>query len=292
MISVCLIAGLGNRMFCYAFALGLKGKGYDVYVDEDSFTPRSSMTFENVKMEAIFPNISFKRTPKGLFPYCCVLGKKGGALRRLSNLFLKKKYIKETSFEEILDVESEISKNCCFIGQWQSEKYFEHAINEVIRQFEFLPFDEEKNIELTKIMKGEESVAIHIRKGKDYLIPFFSKTCPVDYYLKAIDYIKSKIKNPIFYVFTDNQDWVNENLKDLKYTLVDWNPTNGPRNFRDMQLMSCAKHNIIANSSYSWWGAYLNPNPNKIVIAPAQWFSPEQIEYKNNHIVPDYWIKF
>lgn len=292
MISVCLIAGLGNRMFCYAFALGLKEKGYDIYVDEDSFTPRSTMTFEDVKMENIFPNISFKRTPKGSFPFCCVSGKKGGVLRRFSNLLLKEKYIKESSFEEILDVESVISSSCCFIGQWQSEKYFEHAIDEVRRQFEFIPFDEKKNIEMVNRMKSEESVAIHIRKGKDYSIPFFSQTCPVDYYLKSIDYLKRNKKNPTFYVFTDNPEWAAKNLNDLEYTLVDWNPTCGSRNFRDMQLMSCAKHNIIANSSYSWWGAYLNPNPDKVVIAPAQWFSPERVEYKNNHIVPENWIKF
>ncbi len=292
MISVCLIAGLGNRMFCYAFALGLKENGYDVSFDEDSFVPRSSMTCEDVKLDNIFPNISLKKTPVGMFPFCCTQGKIGGFLRRFSNAFLDKKYVKERSFERIINIKDVISSNCCFIGQWQSEKYFKNAVDEVLKQFEFLPFDEEKNIKLCNRMKTEESVAIHIRKGKDYSIPFFSQTCPVEYYKKAIDYIKQNIKNPVFYVFTDNPKWVSDNLSDIDYTLVDWNPTSGLRNFRDMQLMSCAKHNIIANSSYSWWGAYLNQNPKKIVVAPNQWFSPEQIEYKNNNIVPEKWIKF
>ena len=278
-------------MFCYAFALGLKSKGYDVFIDEDSFIPRYTMTFEDVHFEQIFPHISFSRTPKGKFHFCCIQGRRGKALRRLSNLFLSSKYIEESSFEEILDVEKIISSNCCFIGQWQSEKYFGHAETEVRRQFEFLPFDEEKNIELANKMKMEESVAIHIRKGKDYSIPFFSQTCPVEYYLNAIDYIKNNKKDPTFYVFTDNPEWVSENLSDFEYKLVDWNPTCGSRNFRDMQLMSCAKHNIIANSSYSWWGAYLNPNPDKIVVAPSQWFSPNEVGYKNNNIVPCDWIK-
>lgn len=292
MISVCLIAGLGNRMFCYAFAQGLKAKGYDVYIDEESFTPRSSMTFEDVHFERIFPNIDFKKTPKGKFSFCCIPGIKGGVLRRVSNLLSSSKYIKEPSFENILDIDKVISPNCCFIGQWQSEKYFKDAEAEVRRQFEFLPFDEEKNIELTKKMTQEESVAIHIRKGKDYSIPFFSHTCTAEYYINAISYVKQKLNNPVFYVFTDNKEWVDNNLHDLDYTLVDWNPTSGPKNFRDMQLMACAKHNIIANSSYSWWGAYLNSNPDKIVIAPAQWFSPDVEGYKHNNIVPDNWIKF
>jgi hypothetical protein len=73
--------------------------------------------------------------------------------------------------------------------------------------------------------------------------------------------------------------------------MVDWNPTSGKRNFRDMQLMSCAKHNIISNSTYSWWGAWLNKNPDKIVIAPEPWFNLESIYYKDNKIVPDSWVK-
>ena len=290
MISVCLIAGLGNRMFCYAFALGLKEKGYDAYIDEDSFTPRSSMTFEDVKMEKIFPNIKFKKTPVGAFPYCCVMGRKGIVVRKLLNI-INKIYIEERSFNKILDVDKVIRENCCFIGQWQSEKYFENAVDEVKRQFTFLPFDEKKNIDIAEKMSRENSVAIHIRKGKDYSSSFWGGTCSKEYYESAINFLKSKLEKPVFYVFTDNKDWVEENLDCLEYTYVDWNPIKGPKNFRDMQLMACAQNNIIANSSYSWWGAYLNPNPNKIVIAPNQWFSPNEKKYQHNSIVPETWIK-
>lgn len=74
----------------------------------------------------------------------------------------------------------------------------------------------------------------------------------------------------VFNVFTDNPEWIKTHMPDFEYTLVDWNPVSGKRSFRDMQLMSCAKHNIIANSTYSWWGAWLNSNPHKIVIAPKK----------------------
>jgi hypothetical protein len=103
--------------------------------------------------------------------------------------------------------------------------------------------------------------------------------------------MKESVVDPVFYVFTDNQDWVKENIKDIEYTLVDWNPTSNKRNFRDMQLMSCAKHNIIANSTYSWWGAWLNRNPDKIVIAPEPWFNPEVKFYKHNKVASDLWVK-
>ncbi|NUN81029.1 alpha-1,2-fucosyltransferase, partial [Bacteroides ovatus] len=74
---------------------------------------------------------------------------------------------------------------------------------------------------------------------------------------------------------------------DLDYTLCDWNPTSGKQNYLDMQLMSCAKHNVIANSTYSWWGAWLNENSDKIVIAPKRWFN----KIVTPDILPEQWIK-
>lgn len=291
MVSVCLQAGLGNRMFCYAFALGLKAKGYDVYVDETSFKPRSNMTFEEVRLDNVFPNISFKQTPAGSFPYCFTKGRKGHLLRLFSSLFLSKKYIFESVFDYLPNICNELTNRCCLIGLWQTSKYFDFCQSEVKKQFMFFPFDEEKNIQTSRQMSSENSVTIHIRKGNDYIDPMWENTCNTEYYKKAIKYIEGHVQNPVYYIFTDNKEWVNDNISGIKYTIVDWNPTKGVHNYRDMQLMSCAKHNIIANSSYSWWGAYLNPNPSKIVIAPLNWFSPNQTYYSNNKIVPEEWIQ-
>jgi hypothetical protein len=291
MVSVCLQAGLGNRMFCYAFALGLKAKGYDVYIDETSFKPRSFMTNEEVNLKAIFPHISFKSTPKNMFPFCFIGGKKGEILRKLSYRFLSKKYIQESAFRYLPNISDEITEKCCIIGLWQTSNYFKSCEREVKRQFEFLPFDEKENIQLSMKMNKENSIAIHVRKGNDYKDSTWENTCNADYYKNAIQYIENHVTNPIYYIFTDNIDWVKSNLKGIKYTIIDWNPTKGIRNFRDMQLMGCAKHNIIANSSYSWWAAYLNPNPSKIVVAPSIWFSPSQSYFCENEIVPEEWIK-
>lgn len=137
-------------------------------------------------------------------------------------------------------------------------------------------------------MLSENSVAIHVRKGADYQSKQNRKnTCTIDYYRLAIDYIRMHVQNPVFYVFTDNKDWVIENFTDLDYTLCDWNPTSGKQNYLDMQLMSCAKHNVIANSTYSWWGAWLNENSDKIVIAPKRWFN----KIVTPDILPEQWIK-
>lgn len=291
MVSVCLQAGLGNRMFCYAFGLGLKSKGLNVYIDENSFVPRNSMTFEDVKLNDIFPNITFLPTPTGAFPYSLVKGKRGKLLRIIDRIIRNRKYIIESEFNYIPDIEKYATNNCCYVGLWQTSKYFHHCETEVKKQFVFLPFDEKKNIEIANKMASENSVSIHIRKGADYKDSLWENTCTKKYYQDAINYILEHIQSPVFYIFTDNPGWVKDNIVDIDYIMVDWNPTKGPRNFRDMQLMGCSKHNIIANSSYSWWAAYLNPNPSKIVVAPSLWFSPRAIYYRNNKIVPDEWIK-
>lgn len=80
--------------------------------------------------------------------------------------------------------------------------------------------------------------------------------------------MKEKLQHPKFYVFTDNVDWVKENFQEIEYTLLKGNPADGYGNHFDMQLMSLCKHNIISNSTYSWWSAFLNQNPGKVVIAP------------------------
>jgi hypothetical protein len=292
MISVCLQAGLANQMFCYAFARGLKAKGLDVYIDQSNFKPRKEWAFEFVRLQDAFPDIDIKPTNEDKFKYSCITGVKGFLLRKLANIFGKEKYIKEPVFGYVPDMEKMATKDCNFIGLWQTEKYFEDCKEDVRKNFTFLPFDEPKNIEVYKKMNSENSIAIHVRKGADYQkFNLYQGICSKEYYDRSIAYMKECVVDPVFYVFTDNHDWVKENIKDIEYTLVDWNPTSNKRNFRDMQLMSCAKHNIIANSTYSWWGAWLNKNPDKIVIAPEPWFNPDVEFYKHNKVASDLWVK-
>lgn len=146
---------------------------------------------------------------------------------------------------------------------------------------------------MKRIVLGIFSIAIHLRKGKDYLQSDLmgKNLCGADYYMRAIDYIRERVDNPMFYVFTDNPVWLKENIPSFDYTLVDWNEVSGKRSFRDMQLMSCAKHNIIGNSTFSWWGAWLNPNPNKIVIAPDKFFNVTSDFFAKQNIVCETWIK-
>ena len=185
-----------------------------------------------------------------------------------------------------------VHKNCIYLGTWQNEKYFK-GISGIVRDaYAFPPFRSERNIKLAEAMSKQNSVAIHVRKAPDYTKELlFRGTCPDDYYSRALEYVRAHVDSPVFYVFADNPEWVKEHFSGFEYTLVDWNPVSGPENYLDMQLMTCAKYNIISNSTYSWWGAWLNPNPGKFVIAPAVWFNPEMPFYNPNEVVPEGWIK-
>lgn len=121
-----------------------------------------------------------------------------------------------------------------------------------------------RETKICKKMQSCESVAIHVRKGKDYAQRiWYQNTCPIEYYQKAIRLISEKVNNPKLYVFTDNPEWVKEHFKDFHYTLVEGNPASGWGSHFDMQLMSVCKHNVISNSTYSWWSAFLNEHNGK-----------------------------
>ena len=150
-----------------------------------------------------------------------------------------------------------------------------------------------KNMEIAKAIGGCESICIHVRRG-DYVID--AKTnqhhgiCSLDYYYRCASAVAERTKDPHFFVFTDDPLWVREHLK-LQYpmTFVD---QNGSREaYEDIRLMSQCRHHIIANSSFSWWGAWLGTSPENIVFAPKQWFAKKSNQDEVNDIVPERWIK-
>lgn len=272
-------AGLANRMLQYTYYLYLKKIGYEVYLDNKYKATKWQM--ENINWEQIFPHANIAQASQSLiFRY-------GGGY----NIFdkLRRHYLKLFNRVWIatdgttIPSDEDLLKFRYFIGTYQDASIADFVKEEVLKAFSFSEFEEgSKNKELELKMKSENSVSIHFRKGKDYLsYTKFNNTCPIEYYQAAIDIICSKVKDPVFYVFTDNREWVEKNFHDVQYTIIDNNPAIGWGNHFDLQLMSSCKHNIIANSTYSWWGAYLNPNPDKIVINPKYWFNPALSKYKN-----------
>ncbi len=189
----------------------------------------------------------------------------------------------------------EVKQPAYFEGFWQSEKYFNNT-DELIRKSLFfkkhLSPESQKISEL--IIEEENPVSVHIRRG-DYVS---SKTtnelhgiCSVKYYQQAIKLIKEKTADPHFYFFSDDPEWVKENLLPASgsATLVQNNA--GSDSWQDMVLMSKCSHHIIANSSFSWWGAWLNADQRKLVIAPEDWFSSKTAYFDDEDIVPESWIR-
>ena len=151
-------------------------------------------------------------------------------------------------------------------GYWQSEKYFLSIADTIRKDFKF-PEASTRNKVLAVEMSESLSVGIHVRRG-DYLGCF--PVMDESYYFPAMAYFIEKYGNVHFYVFSNDMDWCRIHLKAEKITFVDWNTGKGSP--FDMWLMTQCKHNIIANSSFSWWGAWLNQNAEKEVIAPKSWF--------------------
>lgn len=269
-IIVNMACGLANRMFQYTYYLFLKGKGYNVEVD---FYQSAKLAHEKVAWNEVFPKAKIVQASSW------EVLKLGGSSDLISKI--RRKYLPlfsgvvnmPTAFD--VELPEEGKKDKYIIGVFQNAEMVEAVEDEVKCCFEFQPFVDERNRKLEEEMLNCESVAIHVRKGKDYMQRvWYQNTCPVEYYKKAIGLIKTKVHNPKFYVFTDNPEWVRENFKGMEYGLVEGNPASGWGSHFDMQLMSKCKHNIISNSTYSWWSAFLNAYPKKIVIGPKIWFSP------------------
>ncbi len=181
------------------------------------------------------------------------------------------------------------STNVFLKGLWQSEKYFQIHRSEIRQAFRFKAQVVNAFKELSMQMKEHQSASLHIRRG-DYLAKISLEVLglmPMEYYSKGIEYISSKRTNIVFYIFSDDINWAKENLKIDNAVFVSGNVAK--THIEDLYLMSQCKHHIIANSSFSWWGAWLNDDPDKIVIAPNQWFNKGPQDTQD--LIPGTWIK-
>lgn len=173
-------------------------------------------------------------------------------------------------------------------GYWQSEHYFSKVINDI--RSEFVPVTDVagKCDELLQMIGSYNSVSVHIRRG-DYVtspeVAFVHGVCAPDYYQTCMREISRQVESPLFVIFSDDIEWVKHNFNvPYRHILVEQDHSKTPE--VDLSLMSLCNHNIIANSSFSWWGAWLNDNPEKIVYAPKKWFKDDR---RTTDIVPERW---
>lgn len=182
-------------------------------------------------------------------------------------------------------------KHLVMQGYWQSYRYFEKYTETIKRDYTFREDADDNNTELIAEISNKEAVAIHIRRGDYVSNSFFNETlgiCSREYYDKALKVISKKVNNPYYYVFTDDPAWVKNNfyIPGLM-SIVDHNL--GRADHEDLRLMMHCKHFIIANSSFSWWGAWLAYYKDKVVIAPAQWFKNDRTPHEDR--IPHDWMR-
>lgn len=184
-----------------------------------------------------------------------------------------------------------LGDDVCINGYWQSERYFKNIELLIRKEFLFKDSPMETNQKLIEKIQSCSSVSIHIRRG-DYVTDKITRIThgilDERYYSEGVKLIASKIKEPVFFVFSDEPGWARENLK-IKYPTVYVDNNSAENAFEDMRLLSLCKHHIIANSSFSWWGAWLSENKDKIIIAPIKWFNKFKADTKD--LYPESWIQ-
>lgn len=214
--------------------------------------------------------------------------------------FIRKLIRQQTPFANSYYTEYgfQFDKNVCskqgnvyFEGYWQSENYFLNYREGLLKLFKLKYPPHERSSYFQQRILATEAVGLHVRRG-DYITNVRTNsilgTCDLDYYRQAVSLFESKLLKPHFFIFSDDLVWAKENLNfinnisfvELGEEILD---------HEEMWLMSQCQHNIIANSSFGWWGAWLNQNPDKIVIAPQRWFRDTSINTRD--LLPDSWIR-
>jgi hypothetical protein len=285
MLLVNLTGGLGNQMFQYSFAKALQAKGYEVKLDISTFETYTLHGGFGLEHYSITIPIASKEE---LLPYKTNFLTRIGRKLNLSH--------KKLMGEKTLLFQKELLSppdNTSLYGYFQSEKYFNPLRHTILEEFTvkapLSPYS--TSIEKT-IQTAGDTASIHIRRG-DYITDSkahkFHGICGLDYYEEAISLLESKFKEMHYFIFSDDIEWVKNNLSLKNATYIENNPSKIPH--EDIYLMSLCHHNIIANSSFSWWGAWLNQNSKKMVIAPKRWFADDKMAQQSHDIVPESWSR-
>ena len=288
MIIVRLTGGLGNQFFQYAVArhlaeihrtvLKLDISGFETYklhkyslwsfnIQENFASPEevAALSVRKQRIVELLMTRALRRPPKSA-----------------------PTHIREKHFHfdpDILNLPDSVYLD----GYWQSEKYFADIADIIRQEFTVKTPQKGKDKDLAELMASCESVSLHIRRGDFVSAPQTNQvhgTCDLNYYFRCVENLTQTVKHPHFFIFSDEPQWARDNLKlPFSTTLVDHNGAD--KNYEDMRLMSQCKHHIIANSSFSWWGAWLCENLHKIVFAPIRWFADSDIN--TNDLIPASW---
>lgn len=291
MIIVRLIGGLGNQLFQYALGRHL----CEIYktvlkIDVSGFKSYklhkySLWAFNIQENYASTEEVETLTTPK-----------KRTVDQILDRIFHKKPrraktHIREKKLFSFDPKVLKLSDGVYLDGYWQSEKYFADIAGIIRHEVTVKSPQVGRNKELAEMIASNNSVSLHIRR-RDYVSnPKTNQvhgSCDLDYYFRCVEHLSHMVKNPNFFIFSDDPEWARQNLK-LPYPTVLVEHNGEDKNYEDLRLMSQCRHHILANSSFSWWGAWLNPKEDKLVFAPRRWIAKKKVNFKD--IIPAQWTK-
>lgn len=291
MVIVKIFGGLGNQLFQYAFGKAVEEKyGYQVKYDLSYYEdiPKSD-SVRKVFVSRYIPShkLATREEISRITEHDKRVWKK--VLKRLGFAEYRTKY--ERPGDGITSIE-QVKDNTLLIGYWQSEEFFTNVCDKIREEFSFENEVQSPEMKaLTEKIKSSDSVSIHVRGG-DYLLSqnqaIFGGICTSEYYEEAYAYMKKKNPSSKFFLFTNDVEWTKKNIH-LPYgeiTMVS-KEYEATEDWMDLYLMSICKDNIIANSSYSWWAAWLNAHADKTVVCPYKWTNDNQ----HADILGKSWIK-
>ena len=288
MIIIRLFGGLGNQLFQYALGRRLSLLHKVALKLDISQIEKYKIRKYNLQAFNIIENFATEED------VIRIKGKGRVNFRRVIERVLpyyKRSYVDERYFHFDPNI-LRSRKNVYLNGFWQSEKYFKDI--KLILRNEFT-FRQDSNYQIEKMVNKIESlnaICLNVRRGDYVTNPGMNKfhgICPMEYYENAIQYIKTHVRNPHFFIFSDDIEWCRDNLRLTQpFTLVTHEYAGA--NFECyFKLITACKHFIIPNSTFGWWGAWLSQNHNKIVIAPKEWFNVNNIDTKD--LIPEDWIR-
>lgn len=299
MIILFLRDGLGNQMFQYAFARNLQIKNktnLKININgfkSDKWGRNCSLQYLNID-DSIFMGPKIGRIYKKLFDlkYRKLKGNPKFDKSTKSHIIVTKDdfiYVLSAYYDDGFKISPQ--KIVMIEGCFQLEKLFRENKEIIIKELRVKNPPTQQNKEILKKIKSTNSVCVHIRRG-DYLHNTWASAlniCDYNYFTKGMEYIKSNIENPIFYIFSNNSEdiaWIKDNYDFSEYN-VEYVDLNNP-DYEELRLMYNCKHFIISNSSFSWWAQYMCQSEDKIVVAPSVWnrkLDAKEIYMPNWHIV-------
>lgn len=295
MVIVQLIGGLGNQMFQYAAGRALALRRKTTFKLDISAFAYYTLRQYRLHVFCIYEDFA---TPQE------IAAVQAGGRSRLARLWWRVRrrlghvpYYAQPIYRErerqahVFDINlNRARRDVYLIGYWQSEKYFADFALLIRQEFRLKDAPSAASQELAHHIRSVAAVSLHVRRGDYVTNPRTHQihgVCSLEYYARAVEWMVARVPEAHFFVFSDDPDWTRANLH-LERPTVYVTHNGVERDYEDLWLMSLCQHHILANSSFSWWGAWLCENPNKIVVAPQRWFN--EPGHDTRDLLPEGWV--